>query len=115
MNVFLDDDLFGRHVDRHVELRERLERGRDDLHGERGDGERRRALARLLRVPLPDLFEARDVGRVVLRDERNLRPRRAEMFGRLAADAAHRLTLYRAPFAEVRQRFGGDMGSGGAG
>ena len=60
----------------------------------------------LLRVPLSQLFERRDVREVVLGDVRNGRPGRAQVFSGFATDRAHRLTIDRAPAREVGQRFG---------
>ena len=90
-----------------VELRERLQRGGDDLHGDRRDRQVAAGGLDLLRVPLAQLLEAGDVGQIVLRDVRNRRPRGAQVLGGLAPHGAHRLALDLAPAGEVGQRLGG--------
>ena len=111
LTYFLKMISLGGHVDRGVELREHLQRRRDDLHGDRGDREvaagrfrpASRTACAALRAPV---MSARSycvtcgIGR----------PRRAQVLGGLAAHGAHRLALDLAPAREVGQR----LAAGGA-
>ena len=110
VHVLLVDDLAALGVDRGVELRELLHRGRQHLHQHRGDGEVAAGLGHLVLELLAQLLERGDVRLVELRDVRNGVPGVAEMLGRDAADVGPRLALDLAPLREVGQRPGGAGG-----
>ena len=103
--VLLVDDARSRQVDRRVELRELLQRGREDLEHERrhrqlAAGALRPAAPYFLRSSSSSVMSAWSCcvtcGIVV--------PRLAQLLRRLAADVAHRLALDLAPLGEVGQR-----------
>src|SRR6185436_15688750 len=104
VDVLLQHDLVGAHVDRGVELREHTQRRGHDLEGNRGDGEVAAGRLHLRRELLAQLLEAGDVGEVALGDVRDGRPGGAEVLRGLAPHGAHRLALDLAEAGEVGQR-----------
>ena len=86
VHVLLVDDLAALGVDRGVELRELLDRGRQDLHQHRRDREVAARLGDLILELLAQLLERGDVRLVELRDVRDGVPGVAEVLGGRAPD-----------------------------
>ena len=102
--VLLVDDLAPRRVDRRVELRELLQRGRHDLQR---DGGHRELAAGLLGLRSPLLAQRLEPVMSALSCCVTCGitfHACAEMLRRLAADVAHRLALDLAPLGEIGQR-----------
>src|SRR5882724_611937 len=104
VEVFLDDDVLARFIERGVELRVLAQRRHTRLDHE---GEHRELEALLLRLGglrLAEGFEIRDVGVIALRDVRDRDPVAVQIRPRQLLDARERLRLDRAELREIDLR-----------
>ncbi len=109
VDVLLVNDLFLRHVNTGIELRENFQGGSADFQCDRRHRHLATRFFRLGRKTRAQLFQFGDVGLVLLGDVRDRGPGFPKMLGRLAPHTAHGDALHFPEFGEIGKRWLGEM------